>query len=103
MGIKFKCPACTKKINVKTYLAGKKGICPHCSARVDIPAESDPGRADDPDEGREAFAAPPGDHIVLSSGSPPAADIADAPFLADLVSHQHPDHDTEEWPAAEKN
>jgi hypothetical protein len=28
------------------------------------------------------------------------ADITDAPFLADLVSYQHPDHDTEEWPPA---
>jgi hypothetical protein len=26
------------------------------------------------------------------------ADIAGAPFLADLVSYQHPDHDTETWP-----
>ncbi|HTV71600.1 MAG TPA: GFA family protein, partial [Rhizobiaceae bacterium] len=25
-------------------------------------------------------------------------DITDAPFLATLVSHQHPDHDTETWP-----
>jgi hypothetical protein len=26
-------------------------------------------------------------------------DVAEAPFLADLVSYQHPDHDTEQWPA----
>ena len=25
-------------------------------------------------------------------------DIAEAPFLADLVSRQHPDHDTDTWP-----
>lgn len=30
-------------------------------------------------------------------------DIAAAPFLADIVSYQHPDHDTTEWPAAEKS
>ena len=29
-------------------------------------------------------------------------DISDAPFLADLVSYQHPDHDTEEWPPEAK-
>jgi hypothetical protein len=25
-------------------------------------------------------------------------DIDTAPFLADIVSYQHPDHDTEIWP-----
>lgn len=29
------------------------------------------------------------------------ADIADAPFLADLKSYQHPDHDTDQWPPEE--
>jgi hypothetical protein len=29
------------------------------------------------------------------------ADIADAPFLADLTSFQHPDHDTDQWPPEE--
>ncbi|MEW9837605.1 GFA family protein [Mesorhizobium marinum] len=36
----------------------------------------------------------PGEHTM--------ADIAGAPFLADLVSYQHPDHDTEEWPPADR-
>ena len=31
------------------------------------------------------------------------ADIASAPFLATLVSYQHPDHDTEDWPPEESN
>lgn len=26
------------------------------------------------------------------------ADLGEAPFLADIVSFQHPDHDTETWP-----
>jgi hypothetical protein len=29
-------------------------------------------------------------------------DIGSATYLADLVSYQHPDHDTEEWPAEAK-
>ena len=29
-------------------------------------------------------------------------DIEAAPFLADIVSHQHPDHDTETWPPEEQ-
>lgn len=30
------------------------------------------------------------------------ADIADAPFLADLKSYQHPDYDTDQWPEEPK-
>ncbi len=40
------------------------------------------------------------DGIAGLPGEDTMADIADAPFLADLVSNQHPDHDTEEWPPA---
>jgi len=29
-------------------------------------------------------------------------DIDDAPYLRDLVSYQHPDHDTEQWPQERK-
>lgn len=41
MGIKFYCHACSKRLNVKEFLAGKRGICPHCSAKVDIPWQSE--------------------------------------------------------------
>ncbi|HEY5313958.1 MAG TPA: DUF4339 domain-containing protein [Pirellulales bacterium] len=40
MGIRFACPACGHVLNVKSDLAGKRGICPKCQARVDIPLES---------------------------------------------------------------
>lgn len=40
MGIRFTCHACNKRLNVKAFLAGKRGICPHCGAKVDIPWES---------------------------------------------------------------
>lgn len=36
MGIKFRCPN-GHKLNVKSFLAGKKGICPHCGTSVRIP------------------------------------------------------------------
>src|SRR5262245_23477021 len=36
MGIKFRCPN-GHKLNVKSFLAGKRGICPHCGVGVDIP------------------------------------------------------------------
>ena len=40
MGIRFFCQACDKRLNVKVFLAGKRGVCPHCGAKVDIPWES---------------------------------------------------------------
>ncbi len=39
MGIRFYCPN-GHKLNVKTFLAGQRGICPKCGTRVDIPFES---------------------------------------------------------------
>ena len=39
MGIRFFCPN-GHKLNVKTFLAGKRGICPNCDARFVIPLES---------------------------------------------------------------
>ena len=40
MGIRFLCESCGKKLNVKSFLAGKRGVCPHCGGRVQIPLES---------------------------------------------------------------
>ena len=39
MGIRFYCPQ-GHKLNVKSFLAGKVGVCPHCDARVQIPFTS---------------------------------------------------------------
>jgi len=39
MGIRFYCPN-GHKLNVKDFLAGKRGICPDCQARFRIPQES---------------------------------------------------------------
>lgn len=41
MGIKFLCPH-GHKLNVKTFLAGKKGVCPECGERFVVPLESQP-------------------------------------------------------------
>jgi hypothetical protein len=38
------------------------------------------------------------DHLPELPGHPTEEDLANAPFLATLVSYQHPDHDTENWP-----
>jgi len=39
MGIRFLCPN-GHKLNVKTFLAGKRGICPQCDAKFLVPAVS---------------------------------------------------------------
>src|SRR5262245_21532760 len=45
MGIKFHCPQ-GHRLNVKAFLAGKKGICPKCGTKVRIPLVSEPALAD---------------------------------------------------------
>ena len=36
MGIRFTCPS-GHQLHVKTFLAGKRGVCPHCGAKFVIP------------------------------------------------------------------
>ncbi len=43
MGIRCVCPN-GHQLNVKTFLAGKRGICPRCKASFVIPADSAPSR-----------------------------------------------------------
>ena len=52
MGIKFLCPN-GHKLHVKSFLGGKKAICPKCGARVTVPAES-PQAQGEPDPGSTA-------------------------------------------------
>ena len=48
MGIRFYCPN-GHKLNVKTFLAGKRGICPDCDAKFVVPYENG-GRVEAVDE-----------------------------------------------------
>ena len=59
MGIKFRCPN-GHKLNVKSFLAGKKGVCPKCGTSMRIPSASTEGG--DSDIGEEA--APVGAAIL---------------------------------------
>ncbi len=43
------------------------------------------------------------DHIHELPGEDTMADISSSSYLADLVSYQHPDHDTEQWPPEERS
>jgi hypothetical protein len=40
MGIRFTCGHCGHQLHVKMNLAGKRGICPKCQGRIDIPADA---------------------------------------------------------------
>jgi hypothetical protein len=40
MGIRFLCPN-GHRLNVKSFLAGKRAICPDCGARVVVPSDSE--------------------------------------------------------------
>lgn len=43
------------------------------------------------------------DHIAELPGEETMSDIQSAPFLAELISYQHPDYDTEIWPPKERS
>jgi hypothetical protein len=40
MGIRLRCPN-GHKIHVKSFLAGRRGVCPHCGARFEIPTAAE--------------------------------------------------------------
>lgn len=69
MGIRFYCQSCQQKLNVKAFLAGKRGICPHCGATVLIPLESQiPSRKE-----RQRTASAAGAKTVRSDRTPLSA------------------------------
>ena len=41
MGIRVNCPSCNKQLNVKSFLAGKRGVCPDCHTKFEIPSGSE--------------------------------------------------------------
>ena len=71
MGIRFACPN-GHRLNVKSYLAGKRGICPHCGIRFDIPLESWPD-FENRDKGPNAAA-----EVQTANPAPPAGYIGPA-------------------------
>jgi len=52
MGIKFRCPN-GHKLNVKSFLAGKRGVCPKCGTSVRIPEQSQETAKEEPGEEAE--------------------------------------------------
>jgi hypothetical protein len=71
MGIKFHCPN-GHKLNVKAFLAGKRGVCPKCGTKVRIPLESEAGLDSDVEEHDASESS-------KSNGSGAAAAVAHRP------------------------
>src|SRR4051794_8805088 len=72
MGIKFLCPN-GHKMNVKAFLAGKRGKCPKCGASVRIPLETPAS-----DSGEDLL----GDTSEPTSAPSPAVAVSVAPSPA---------------------
>ncbi len=49
MSIKFECTECHKTVTAPDAAGGKKGKCPFCGQRVDIPLPTPPQEEEDPD------------------------------------------------------
>ncbi|MHB0959246.1 MAG: DUF4339 domain-containing protein [Pirellulaceae bacterium] len=104
MGIKFRCQTCDKKLHVKSFLAGKRGVCPKCGAKIRIPAQSDPTLAveEDPVEQRppggsgkerrsaaEPHRESPSSPVAQKAASlvrPPGGSVAGSPPVADPIT-----------------
>jgi hypothetical protein len=74
MGIKFHCPN-GHKLNVKAFLAGKRGICPHCGCKMEIPLESQRG----PDAKKKVTSDPAETMPAAATAASPAVAVASVP------------------------
>ncbi len=76
MGIRFLCPN-GHKLNVKAFLAGRRGICPFCGAKFQIPAEST----------LQPSQSSPTDNSPMGAGAPTVVDGPGGGFEEDLETH----------------
>lgn len=82
MGIRFHCPN-GHKLNVKAFLAGKKGVCPDCGVKLRIPDRSEPELDSGIDQVKPGDVKPAGPQKSASAPAPtPAPTPASAPALA---------------------
>ena len=92
--------------------AAWRGFCAECGTPLTFEAPDGMALAiaafDDPADiaptiqwGTEAK-LPYVDSIPQLPGEDTMADMGSAPYLAELVSYQHPDHDTDQWPPEER-
>lgn len=76
MGIRFACPN-GHPLHVKAHLAGKRGICPQCQAKVQIP-----NLPDQPAEATPAVLAPAAPSPVATTPENPAVELPAATAVA---------------------
>jgi hypothetical protein len=95
MGIKFHCPN-GHRLNVKAFLAGKKGVCPKCGAKMRIPTASEPALIEnDVESDVEEEDSDDAQHPVKSNGSRAVA----APAISAATSASHSGHSAAGHPA----
>ncbi|WDQ19034.1 DUF4339 domain-containing protein [Rhodopirellula sp. P2] len=83
MGVRFACHACGKRLNIKTELAGRQGVCPACSVRFRIPTQDQPQSiaVDEDSSGSHPPATSDSDRmadVLESSEQDPGVDAADS-------------------------
>lgn len=73
MGIRFRCPN-GHKLNVKTFQAGMRGVCPYCGAKFTVPAEGTQPPSDQPERGEQLDDGKQGE--AGNVGQPPPQPVA---------------------------
>lgn len=81
MGIRFNCPN-GHKLNVKEFLAGKRGVCPQCGAKFVIPMPAEAAVTESPlpvgigsSQSVEIAVSPSASHQVASASPSPSPSI----------------------------
>jgi hypothetical protein len=82
MGIRFLCPN-GHKLNVKSFLGGKKAICPKCGVRVVVPTPDEHGADFGPERGGAAGSAEP-------TTQQPTTNAQSAPLPASVTTGSTP-------------
>src|SRR5688572_29511691 len=100
MGIRVTCPNCNRQLNVKSFLAGKRGVCPDCNTKFEIPSGSEHNVVLEVEESENTLAARRSDlqqqegsvSLPIDFAPPAAAPLAPAfdPTPAPVVEQYPP-------------
>lgn len=82
MGIRLECPN-GHRLNVKSHLAGKRGICPECQAKFTIPATTN--GTSEAGESVVISASEPAEPIAPAVELPPSSDPPQPPAVDAIV------------------